>query len=314
MLNRRHIRIKVMQIIYAFKGNESDDLRTQERFLLKSIDKMYDLYLLSLSLLIQVQSKAKDHLEKKQHKHLATSEDKNPNRKFINNEVLMQLSKNIALKDELEDRKLNNWDLDDEYVEIIYKAMLDSDIYHDYMSTEVSTYKEDKDFVVDFFKNIVAPNDKIYDYIEDKNITWIDDLPVINTAILKLFRKVKPTASSTYFTPELFKDLDDRDYATDLLKKTILNLSTFTDEVTAKTANWDKDRIANTDFVLLQMAICEFQKFPSIPVKVTINEYLEIAKEYSTPKSSVFINGILDKLVKEYEAKGTLNKIGRGLM
>lgn len=314
MLNRRHIRIKVMQIIYAFKGNESDDLKAQERFLLKSIDKMYDLYLLSLSLLIEVQSKAKDHLEKKQQKHLATSEDKNPNRKFVNNEVLMQLSQNEALQEELTDRKLNNWSLDDEYVDIIYKAMLESELYRDYMATEVSTYKEDKAFVIDFFKNIVAPNEKVYDYIEDKNITWIDDLPVINTAIVKLLRKVKPTVGSTYFTPDLFKDLDDRDFAIALLKKTILNLSSFATEITSKTANWDKERIANTDFVLLQMAICEFHKFPSIPVKVTINEYLEIAKEYSTPKSSVFINGILDKLVKEYQAKGTLNKIGRGLM
>ena len=303
-----------MQIIYAFNGSESDDLKAQERFLLQSIDKMYDLYLLSLSLLIEVQTKAKDHLEKKQQKHLATSEDKNPNKKFIQNEVLTQLSKNIALNEALKDKKLNNWQLDDEYVEIIYKSLLESELYKDYMATEVSTYKEDKEFVIDFFKTIVAPNEKLYEYIEDKNITWLDDLPVVNTAIVKLFRKVKPTVSALYFTPDLFKDLDDRQYAIALLKKTILNLSNFTSEITSKTANWDKERIANTDFVLLQMAICEFHKFPSIPVKVTINEYLEIAKEYSTPKSSVFINGILDKLVKEYQAKGTLNKIGRGLM
>ncbi|NQX86037.1 MAG: transcription antitermination factor NusB [Flavobacteriaceae bacterium] len=303
-----------MQIIYAFKGNESDDLGAQQRFLLKSMNSMYDLYLLSLALLMEVQVKAKDHLEKKQKKHLATSEDKNPNRKFINNEVLMQLSQNKALQQELADRRINNWSLDDEYVEIVYKSMLESDIYKEYMSTELSTYKEDKAFVIDLFKNIVAPNDKIYEYIEDKNITWIDDLPAVNTTIVKLFRKIKPTVNEAFFTPNLFKDTDDRDYAIDLLKKTILNLSNFSNEISSKTANWDKDRIANTDFVLLQMAICEFNKFPSIPVKVTINEYLEIAKEYSTPKSSVFINGILDKLIKEYETKGTLNKIGRGLM
>ena len=314
MLNRRHIRIKVMQVIYAFNGGESDDLKAQERFLLQSIDGMYDLYLLMLSLLVEVQNRADDQLTKIQKKHLATQEDKNPNRKFVNNEVLLQLRHNRLFIDALEDRKMNNWKLDDEYVDIIYKELLASEVYQDYMATKVSTYKEDKAFVIDFFKTVVAPNEKLYEYIEDKHMTWLDDLPVVNTLIVKLFKKVKPTAVLNYFTPKLFKDLDDREFAENLLKKTLLNLSKYTEEITSKTSNWDKERIANTDFVLLQMAICELNKFPSIPTKVTINEYLEIAKEYSTPKSSVFINGILDKLVKEYEAKGTLNKMGRGLM
>ncbi len=314
MLNRRHIRIKVMQIIYAFQGSESDDLKKNERFLLQSMENMYNLYLLVLSLMIEVQAKAEDYLVKSQKKHLATSEEKNPNRKFINNELLALLKNNALLAEELENRKINNWKLDDEYVDILFRALLDSELYKDYMATKVSTFKEDKLFVIDMFKEIIAPNDKLYEYLEDKNITWLDDLPVINTTIVKLLRKVKAQTTESHFVPKLFKDLDDRDFATDLLKKTLLNLSAYSKEIEGKTANWDKERIANIDFVLLQMAICEFQKFPSIPVKVTINEYLEIAKEYSTPKSSVFINGILDKLVKEYTDKGTLNKIGRGLM
>lgn len=165
-----------------------------------------------------------------------------------------------------------------------------------------------------FFKEILAPNDKLYDYLEDKNITWVDDLPVVNTAIVKLLRKHKQHSAESHFIPALIKDEDDKAFAVELLEKTMSNLSVFSDEIQLKTQNWDKDRIANIDFVLLQMAICEFQKFPSIPVKVTINEYIEIAKEYSTPKSSVFINGVLDKLVKEYDDKGTLNKKGRGLI
>jgi len=314
MLNRRHIRIKVMQIIYAFKGNESDDLKKDERFLMQSMENMYNLYLLMLSLLIEVQVKAEDYLDKSKKKHLATSEEKNPNRKFINNELIQILKQNTLLKDELESRNVTNWEFDDEYVEVIFRALLNSELYKDYMATKTSTFKEDKVFVIDMFKEIIAPNDKLYDYLEDKNITWLDDLPVINTAIVKLLRKSNPEKSERHFVPKLFKDVEDRDFATNLLKKTVLNLSAFSSQITEKTANWDKDRIANIDFVLLQMAICEFQKFPSIPVKVTINEYLEIAKEYSTPKSSVFINGILDKLVKEYIDKGTLNKVGRGLM
>ena len=314
MLNRRHIRIKVMQIIYAFKGNESDDFKKDERFLLKSIDNMYNLYLLMLSLLIEVQAKAEDYLIKSQKKHLATTEEKSPNRKFINNELLLLLKDNTLLQEELETRKVTNWQFDDEYVDVIFRALLDHELYKDYMTTKVSSFKEDKAFVIDMFKDIIAPNDKLYDYLEDKNITWLDDLPVINTAIVKLLRKSKSETTERHFVPTLYKDMEDRDFAVDLLKKTMLNLTVFGKEIEGKTANWDKERIANMDFVLLQMAICEFHKFPSIPVKVTINEYLEIAKEYSTPKSSVFINGILDKLVKEYIDKGTLNKVGRGLM
>jgi N utilization substance protein B len=154
----------------------------------------------------------------------------------------------------------------------------------------------------------------LYDYLEDKNLTWIDDLPVVNTAILKLLRKVKQDALATYFLPKLYKDLDDKAYAIELFKKTLLNQSKFSEVIKGKTQNWDSERIASLDTVLLKMAICEIQKFPSIPIKVTINEYLEIAKEYSTPKSSIFINGILDKLVKEYQETDTLNKTGRGLM
>lgn len=182
------------------------------------------------------------------------------------------------------------------------------------MKTRVSDFKEDKDFIVDVFKDIIAPNDKLYDYMEDKNLTWLDDLPTVNTTILKLLRKVKETSTEKYFTPKLYKDVEDQQFAIDLFKKTLLNNTTINKEIDQKTKNWDSDRIATVDYVLLQMAICELNNFPSIPIKVTINEYLEISKEYSTPKSSIFINGILDKLVKEYEAAGELNKVGRGLM
>ncbi|GAA4955491.1 transcription antitermination factor NusB [Algibacter agarivorans] len=314
MLNRRHIRVKVMQTMYAFKGGESDDFSKDQKFLLFSIDNMYNLYLLLISLLIEVQKRAENDLQKKQKKHLATQEDKDPNRKFINNQLLKLLKDNLELKNRLETYKITNWDLDGEYVDIIFKAIVSSDLYKEYMQTRVSDFKEDKDFIVDIFKDVIAPNDKLYEYMEDKNLTWLDDLPTVNTTILKLLRKVKTTSPESFFIPRLYKDADDKQFAIDLFKKALLNKTAINKEIELKTQNWDTDRIANVDYVLLQMAICELQKFPSIPVKVTINEYLEIAKEYSTPKSSIFINGILDKLVKEYEASGTLNKVGRGLM
>lgn len=314
MLSRRHIRVKVMQTLYAFKGSESDDLSKDQKFLLFSIDNMYNLYLVLISLLIEVQKRAENNLQKKQNKHLATKEDKDPNRKFVNNQLLKLLAGNFQLKDQLESYGITNWELDGEYVDVIFKAITASELYSEYMKTRVSDFKEDKDFIVDIFKEVIAPNDKLYDYLEDKNLTWLDDLPTVNTTILKLLRKAKPESEDSYFTPKLYKDSEDKQYAINLFRKTLLNRAAISKEIEQKTKNWDAERIANVDFVLLQMAISEVKNFPSIPVKVTINEYLEISKEYSTPKSSIFINGILDKLVKEYESSGELNKIGRGLM
>jgi len=232
----------------------------------------------------------------------------------VNNEVLLLLRNNQVIKDAFEKHKISIWDSHDEYVDIIFRDMLNSDLYKNYMSTKVTSFKEDKEFIVELYKTIIATNDKLYDFIEDTNLTWLDDFPEVNTIILKLFRKVKIESPDTHFVPRLYKDNDDKEFAKNLFIKTLLNKITFTDDIATKTKNWDSDRIANIDLILLQMAICEFKKFPSIPTKVTMNEYLEIAKEYSTPKSSVFINGLLDKLVKEYQASGDLNKVGRGLM
>ena len=314
MLNRRHMRTKVMQVIYALKRSEDLNIASEEKFLSSSMESMYALYLLMLSLLVKVHDRAKDQQEKSQQKHLLTSEDLNPNMKFIKNALLVQLTESVCLKNAFEKHKITNWELDNEYVEVIFKSILESDLFAAYMAAESSSYKKDRKFVVELFKEVIAPNEKLYNYLEDRNLTWIDDLPVVNTALVKLLNKSKEENSETYFTPQLFKDDEDKAFGLSLLKDTIKNLESYTDEISLKTKNWDKDRIADIDFVLLQMAICEFHNFPSIPTKVSINEYIEIAKEYSTPKSNVFINGVLDKIVKEYDENKTLNKIGRGLM
>ena len=314
MLNRRHIRTKVMQVIYALKRSEDLNVTTEEKFLSSSMESMYALYLLMLSLLVKVHDKAKDQQEKSQQKHLLTTEDLNPNMKFIKNALLIQLSENQCLKNAFEKHKITNWELDNEYVEVIFRSILESDLFESYMLLETSSYKKDRQFIVELFKEVIAPNEKLYNYLEDRNLTWIDDLPVVNTALVKLLNKSKEENPETYFTPQLFKDEEDKEFGLSLLKHTITNLELYSEEISLKTKNWDKDRIADIDFVLLQMAICEFNNFPSIPTKVSINEYIEIAKEYSTPKSNVFINGVLDKIVKEYDENKTLNKIGRGLM
>ncbi|MGB7785462.1 MAG: transcription antitermination factor NusB [Salinimicrobium sp.] len=301
-----------MQSMYAYSQSENDNLATEEKFLLKSMDEMYDLYLLLLNLFVEIRKHAAEYMEKAQQKHLPSEEEVDPNRRFVDNELLALLDQNESLRNALEARKLNNWKNDDEYVEILWKEIRESEEYAEYMSSRTGTFEEDKKFVIEIFKKIIAPNEKLYDYLEDKKITWVDDLPLVNTAIVKMLQKAK--AEKQTALTRLFKNTEDKEYAVELFRKTLLNDAKLSEEMEGKTPNWDKERIADLDRILIKMAICEFLKFPSIPVKVTINEYLEIAKEYSTPKSSIFINGILDKLSKEYKEGGKLNKMGRGLM
>lgn len=314
MLNRRHIRIKVMQSIYAFKGSEGEDLVKVEKFLLHSLDSMYDLYLSIFALLTEIHKKSGAYNKKLEQTLSKNSKEDNKTSKLAQNEVLCAIAGNVQLQEIIKKRKLNFWDLDFEYVDLLFKAIHKNKLYEAYDLQTSPDFESDKQFIIDIYSEIIAPNEKLYDYFEDKKLTWVDDLPVVNTTIVKLIRRLKPSSPNTHFLPDLFKDEDDKEFASELLKKTILNDSKFTEEIAAKTKNWDSERLASIDGVLLKMALCEFQKFPSIPHKVTINEYLEIAKEYSTPKSSIFINGILDRIVKEYKADGLYPKSGRGLM
>ncbi|MBO0329271.1 transcription antitermination factor NusB [[Muricauda] lutisoli] len=314
MLTRRHIRVKVMQCIYALVQSKDDSLQKQEKFLRVSIENMYVLYLLILSLLAELHRLAEKHVSHASKKYVATEEDNYPNpEKFVKNRLLLQLVNNEALKNELSKRKLDNWYMNDEYVKIIHKAVVSSDIYKEYMLNGEDGYVDDRNVVIQLFKEIIAPNEKIYDYFEDDKLTWVDDFPIVNTFLVKRLKKAKPDSGDRFFLPALLKDQQDMDFANELLTKTLLNDAKWEKEIEGKTPNWDNDRIAEIDSIILKMAICELLNFPSIPEKVTLNEYLEIAKEYSTPKSSIFINGVLDKLAKEYKSDGRLQKIGRGL-
>jgi len=315
MLTRRHIRVKVMQCIYALLHSKDDSLEKQEIFLKVSIENMYTLYLLMLSLISEIHVFASSQVALSTKKYLENISDSYPNKeKFLNNKLLLQIADNKLLKEELTHRKLKNWYLNEEYVKLIYKEIIESEAYATYMQTPTSTYEEDRQLIKLLFEQVIAPNDKIYDYFEDDKLTWVDDIPIVNTFLLKQLKKVTKDQNESFFLPKLLKDDADMQYARQLLSKTLLDNATWEKEIEGKTPNWDKDRIADIDSILLKMAICELLNFPSIPEKVTINEFLEIAKEYSTPKSSIFINGILDKLVKEYRVEGKLNKMGRGLL
>jgi N utilization substance protein B len=302
-----------LQSIYALRQSNNPDLEKQEKFLFYSIDQMLDLYALSLQLLVEMRKADRKFLVTSQQKHLATSEEKNFSTTFLDNKVLDLIEQNEDLSNYIENKKLNYWDLDGEYVTILLKDLRAKDFYKEYILKQNTSFKEDQDFLVSLFKKVIAPSDKYYEYIEDKRLTWVDDFPIVNTALAKMLAKISEKNVSTILLPELYKNQDDKQYAKQLFTKVVLNDEKLSQEIEGKTPNWDKERIAEMDMIILKMGIAEFLHFPSIPVRATINEYLEIAKEYSTPKSSIFINGILDKLVKEFETSKKLNKIGRGL-
>ena len=313
MLTRRHIRVKVLQSIYALNQNEHPDLSKQERFLLYSLDQMHDLYLLMLQLMVEMRDHAENYLDVSQKKHLATAIEKNPSRIFIENKVLLLLDSNASLEEIVKKKGLNYWAEDTEYVGILFKNLREKDWYEDYLLKENTSFSEDQSFITKVYKEVIAPNEKLYEYLEDKRLTWIDDFPIVNTAIVKMLGKISEKNVANVLIPALYKDIEDREFAIQLLQKVVVNEQKLSSEIDGKTPNWDQDRIAELDFIILKMGIAEFLYFPSIPVRASINEYLEISKEYSTPKSSIFVNGILDKLVKEFEISTKLNKIGRGL-
>lgn len=313
MLTRRHIRTKVMQSIYALKHSNLDGLKKEEIFLKKSMHDMFDLFIINLNLIIHIQKRAKIYYEQGKKKYLAKEEDISPNLKFVSNRLIKKLITSNTLDKINHNKKLDYWSYDDEYPALLWEEIKNSDLYKSYMNDDGNSYDADKNFVINMFKDIIATNDKLYDYFEDHKLTWMDDLPIVNTNLVRFLKFVPKNAKDLKF-PELFKNEDDQDFGVTLLQKTMLNENELSKDIVKNTQNWDKERIADLDYIMLIMACTELTRFPSIPVKVTINEYLEIAKDYSTPKSSNFINGLLDKILKQYKSENRLNKSGRGLI
>tara|TARA_B110000046_G_scaffold66604_1_gene74520 strand:- start:435 stop:1373 length:939 start_codon:yes stop_codon:yes gene_type:complete len=312
MINRRHIRVKVMQSVYAMIKSNDDNIVKEEKFIKYSIKKMFDLYVLLLQLLVEVQKLAVQKQEISKKKYLATKEDLSPNRKFVDNKLIKKLAESASLSLHIEGQNLNNWSKDDEYVKIIWDKLQKSDLFSTYLNTTEDSYKIDKDFLIDFFREIVAPNTKLAEYFEDENITWVDDIPFVNTWVARSLNKQKE--KSTFTLGSLYKNQDDQDFVSKLFKKVILNHHTFENDIKIHTPNWESDRIADMDMILIKMGACEFLHFPFIPTKVTINEYIEIAKDYSSEKSGYFVNGVLDKLSREFAKDKKFVKVGRGLL
>ena len=314
MLNRRYIRAKVLQSVYAMIQSNNDNLEKEEQFLWMRMDELQDLYMLTLHLLADLRDRESKLLKLKAKRHLASKEDKVPNTKFINNPILLALSHSEQLSNYIKDRKLNYWELHGQISERLLEKIKKSTFYKKYMSNDASTFEDDKDVIKRIFKNIIAPSNKLYDFVTDLRIGWVDDYPIVNTAILQVFNGLEEEFETYKFFPRVFKNEEDKEFTKLLFRKTVLNSKELSAAFEEKTPNWDKERLAEVDKVLLMMAIAEFLYFPSIPAKVSMNEYIELSKLYSTPKSKVFINGVLDKILKEYKESGKLQKIGRGLL
>lgn len=312
MLTRRHLRIKVMQAVFAFHRQRPDELKELEKFLNGSMTQTFVLFLYMLQLLVKIHELAEQRYKLAGERHTGSDAVKNPSRALIENKVLVELSKSLALKEALKKRKLDPWHLDSKYVELLYDKIVNSKLYVVYASEESEGIRKEQNFVNTIFSEIIAPSDELLDYLEDANITWVDDYPLVNTEIIKFVKKIK--VDKEIKLPDLVKDGDDIKFAMDLFRRTVLNHDELWSQLEGKTPNWDSDRIAQIDAVLIMMAQCEFLYFPSIPVKASLNEYLEISKDYSSPKSRVFINGIVDNLLKQFQKDGMINKIGRGTM
>ncbi len=313
MISRRIIRVKVMQTLYAFRNSSGQSLNLAEKELNFSIGKTYDLYHWLLLLINEVHTFAENRLEQNKLKQLPTQEDLNPNTKFINNQIILKLQENEALAKYTENNKLG-WVLFPKFIKELYTKLVESEYYQEYMKDENTSLKQDRKLVEFFYTDIVAPNEELYSLLEEQSIYWNDDVEFVLGMIIKTVSKFKLSTLPSKSLLPLYKDEEDREYTKKLFRKSILEYDTHKEIIEKHLHNWDLDRVAFIDILLIELAICEFLYFPSIPTKVTLNEYIDLAKFYSSKKSRTFINGILDKILKSLEQEEKIVKVGRGLI
>ncbi len=313
MISRRLLRVKVLQMLYAFHQNENQTINNSERELFFSIGKAYDLYHYLLLLIVEMQKISDRKIANAKEKLVPTHEDLNPNTKFIDNKVIQQLAENIQLNSYAEKNTIT-WNDQEDFLRILYQQLLASDLYNNYMNATQSSYEADKKFVEKFFIQFLAENDDFYSMLEEKSIYWNDEPEFIISMIVKTIKSFNAADDRNIALPSLFKDQEDESFVRDLFRKSLANHGENVKLIEANTKNWELERIAFMDVLIMEMALTELTDFKSIPINVTLNEYLELAKHYSTEKSSGFINGILDKLVKQLTAEEKIKKIGKGLI
>ncbi len=315
MLSRRHIRIKTFLALYAYIFSNNKELDKGERELMFSLKKVYELYITFLSVFDEIHQLAEEKIENAKTKILPSEDDLNPNLKFVNNRVFTLLKQNSQLQKDIESMKVM-WRTDAAFSVIrqTYMEIKKSPEFDSYMNSGEDSFAEDRNFIITIFKNYIVNNELLHDVLEDSSIFWNDDLDIVAMATIKTIETMDENDSGFETLSPLFKDEDDEQFAKLLFRNTIIKDAELQKLISSQTKNWDVDRLAKTDVILMSMAIVEALDFPSIPVKVTMNEYIEISKFYSTPKSKGFINGILDKIFNQLKSDGKINKTGRGLI
>lgn len=313
MLNRRHLRVKVMQTLYAFQQADVRDYKQQEKNLLASIDKVYEMYISLLALINDIVQYADIDAIERSNKHLPSESDLNPNLKILNNIFIKLLLENDEYQQAVKKYKVS-WSFDPELARSLFATLKASEEYKAYLETEEQDLHSDKDIIKFIFKKIILKSSLAQQTLEDKHINWQVDQDVLQAMIAKTLKNFSTISKDNKLAQISSNWVEDREFVVDLFHKTIANDEAYQGLIAGKTKNWEADRIAMMDILLMKMALAEMIYFSSIPVKVTINEYLEIAKEFSTPKSNSFINGILDKILDELKAENKIRKYGRGLV
>ncbi|HOS71481.1 MAG TPA: transcription antitermination factor NusB [Bacteroidales bacterium] len=313
MISRRLLRIKALMALYAFNRREDGDLVKAESELVFSIAKTYDLYHYLLLLVLEISDVATDRIERALQKKMPTPQDLNPNRRFIDNPVIVQLRNNRSLNKYLNGKKLS-WVNFAHIPRILFNNMLSWDEFGEYMNQEEMNYQGHKKFVINLVSKLFSASEDLVNSLEEQSIYWNDDLEYVLLMIEKTLKKFRAASGEQAELMPLYKNREDEEFVKLLFRKAVLNYRQSSELIDNNTTNWEVDRIALMDTLVMQLAIAEVLEFPEIPVKVTLNEYIEIAKYYCTPKSSTFVNGILDNIFREMREKGLLKKYGRGLI
>ena len=312
MISRRMLRIKVVKALYAHMKSDADSLMASEKMLVTSIDKTYDLYFLMLSLVAEMAYYAEQRQEAAKKKQLPTYEDLNPNRKFVDNAVIRLIAQSDSVNDYLASRKLS-WAQYPELVKTLFTQLEQSDYYKKYMASQERSFREDLALITEFYTRELEESEILENVLDEMSILWNDDLGFALIMVTRTLSNMRPSHTDVKVLPK-FKSIEDLDFARELFAKAAVNFDKYQVEIEKFTNNWDVERIAFMDNLIMATAIAELVTFSSIPVKVTLDEYIEIAKFYSTQGSSTFINGILDKLVASLTEEGKINKSGRGLI
>ncbi|MBN1132945.1 MAG: transcription antitermination protein NusB [Bacteroidales bacterium] len=313
MISRRQLRIKVLQTLYAYYQGGMESVQKSENELRKNIEKAYELYHFLLVLIIDIVLYAESRIELAKNKRVPSYEDLHPNTRFIDNRLVDLLRNNDRLLKMVEGKKLY-WTGYPELIKELYRNITDSDFFQEYMSGDEPAFTEDKKIISRIYTDIIFPNESVSQVLEERSIFWNDDFEFIISMIVKTIKKFKEAGGYNQKLMELYKNDDDRIFAVDLFRKSLVHREEYLEYIKTNTKNWDLERIAFLDILIMQMAITELLNFSSIPTKVTLNEYLDIAKFYSTQKSNIFINGVLDKVLEQLRNENKLKKSGRGLI